>query len=237
MKEFNIKKLRPSEILLIKVKCSIKDTDENSFNIVERPQSYIDKTLFTQESTVKINVETREVSFKNSIDSNEFIYPEGTTHIIWDEFRKHGDRLGPIVPVKVIGPNLYSYAGIWTKFSTDGKKTLYSDGIKSIDELVSLMDNPTIRTIHPFDEFYRRYRHNIYFNHACNEVTALEKMILEIFYLNRWNLLDLFAEKLSYEEMMNRMSDSFVWANLIVSNSKFTKNLQLSYEEQNEKAL
>lgn len=91
---------------------------------------------------------------------HEFIYPEGTTHFVYDEFIcEKSYRIRRPVPLKLESDMSLSYRlnGEWIRSEKSGIRRFKDDTIKTIEQILEDQKNPRLRSKHPFHSLFDLY--------------------------------------------------------------------------------
>lgn len=158
--DITLDRLEFARIKLILGEASFLYEDQLKNSIIIEPAESV-RTDEINKIFINIDPNTRHVKYiyKNRV-YHDFIYPDGTTHFVYNEFKSdHFCSNHVFAPIKIDEDFTINYRkdGAWCPCLYIGPRVFKDDEIKSIDDLINDQINPKLRVEHPMYAFIKAY--------------------------------------------------------------------------------
>ena len=145
----------------LSVKTFMLDDNEGPNQLIIEPSEHIRTDEYVKVHA-SIDTDKRIIIVKGPHEylKHEFIYPEGTTHFVYDEFISENIyRIRRPVPLKIEDDMSLSCRldGKWVRAEKSGPRRFNDDEIKSVDQILEDQKNPRLRNKHPFHCLFDMY--------------------------------------------------------------------------------
>jgi hypothetical protein len=145
----------------LSVKSFMLDGNEGPNQLIIEPSEHIRTDEYVKVHA-SIDTDKRIIFVKGPHEylKHEFIYPEGTTHFVYDEFIcEKSYRIRRPVPLKIEDDMSLSCRldGKWVRAEKSGPRRFNDDEIKSIEQILEDQKNPRLRNKHPFHCLFDMY--------------------------------------------------------------------------------
>lgn len=239
MKHYDELNLGRHEQLMIGIICNVgvQETADNTNIFVFNIRKDAHRMRNFEKVYVTINTDNREVTFDpGHYKKVEFIYPEGTTHFIYDEFKNDNYSMNTPIPIKIENNLLYKrQVGKWVESPKRGKRAFYDDEIKSIDEMIADMHNPRLRGQHIFYHFMDIYSNDnqqydhLKYDYSQRELSYVTDLIYHLLMYKSDDVMPIFEEKIPYNEFLESISN-IPGGDILAANIPFDGNFKIAYE-------